>query len=727
MLSFALIILLLVCFFHATIGLFVFYKNPRDKANIWFFAFTTCLVIWLLSNYFSNDMSFPNSTALIINKSIFLFSILGIYSLCCFSIYFSKTHVSRPRSQSLHILTAIVALSCLTPFVVADIRANGDIYEISFGILAPLYFACLLFYFCVSIYVLIKKYVASLGADRQRLQYVILSLLLGLIISFVTNALFPSLFNIYALSALGPISTILISAGFSYAIIRHHLFDIRLVVARSVAYSLLLTILAGGYSLVGIGIIGLFSLDQESRLSQDIVYALLAVVLVFIFQPLRHLFENITDSIFYRGGYDANDLLANLGTIMARDIELNHLTTDVINELTSTMKLSKATIIVLDEDKIFYVAEGTTSTHKNIDLADLLKIDSGVMLKDSTESEDIKSIFSKYGINASVDLRSTNELVGYLLLGDKKSGDIFNATDIKTLNILAHELAIAIHNAKSYTQIQNFNKTLQKRVDEATTQLREANEHLKELDQLKNEFLSMATHQLNTPLTVVDGYLTMVNDGVVSEPAERKDYLEKTLERVRAMKRMVADFLNVSRIETGKFIIDVEPTDFNKIVSEEFNNLGPSAKTKGVLLQLIPPNHPVPLVEVDEQKTRQAIMNLIDNAIYYTPKGEVKIYLDSDHDHVTLKVVDNGIGVPEKQKDKLFQKFYRADNARNERPNGNGVGLYLVKRVIEDQGGKIIFESAEGKGSTFGFSLPIKSSITNEKTPESKELAKTAG
>jgi signal transduction histidine kinase len=86
------------------------------------------------------------------------------------------------------------------------------------------------------------------------------------------------------------------------------------------------------------------------------------------------------------------------------------------------------------------------------------------------------------------------------------------------LTILAHELALAIHNARSYTEIQNFNKTLQKRIDEATEQLRDANEHLKELDQLKNEFLSMATHQLNTPLTVVDGYLTMVNDGVVSEP-----------------------------------------------------------------------------------------------------------------------------------------------------------------------------------------------------------------
>jgi signal transduction histidine kinase len=276
---------------------------------------------------------------------------------------------------------------------------------------------------------------------------------------------------------------------------------------------------------------------------------------------------------------------------------------------------------------------------------------------------------------------------------------------------LAHELAIAIHNAKSYTQIQNFNKTLQKRIDEATVQLRDANEHLKELDQLKNEFLSMATHQLNTPLTVVDGYLTLVNDGIITDSAERRDYIEKTLERVRSMKRMVADFLNVSRIETGKFIIDVKPIDFNKLVAEEVNGLGPSAKEKEVLLQFMLPKHPVPMIEIDEQKTRQAVMNLIDNAIYYTPKGEVKVYLESNKDSVTFKVVDNGIGVPENQKSKMFGKFYRAENARRERPNGNGVGLFLVKRVIEDQGGKIIFESTEGKGSTFGFTLPIKAQV----------------
>jgi signal transduction histidine kinase len=714
MLSFALTVLLLVCFLHITISLFVLLKNPRDSTNIWFFAFAVCLVVWLLSNYFSNDMNIPHADALLVNRFIFLFSILGIYSLCHFSISFSKTTITRSQLTIMHSVVAVVSFACLTNLIVKNISPTNDIYEISFGSLAFLFFISLFFYFALSNFVLIRRMHFSLGENRQRLQFVILSLFLGLIISLITNAVLPILLDIYALSALGPISTIILSAGFAYAIIRHHLFDIRLVVARSVAYFLLLTTLAGSYSLLGFAVIGLFSLDQASQVSQDVVYAVLAVILAFIFQPLRRFFQKITDTFFYRIAYDPDTLLTNMGTIMAREIELGRLTTDVINEITTQMKLSKAVIVVLDEDKIFYEANKESIGNKQIDLDELKQIGSGVILRDASAYEETKKIFDKYDLDISTDLKSSNELVGYLLLGGKKSGDIFNTTDIKTLNILAHELAIAIHNAKSYTQIQNFNKTLQKRIDEATVQLRDANEHLKELDQLKNEFLSMATHQLNTPLTVVDGYLTLVNDGIITDSAERRDYIEKTLERVRSMKRMVADFLNVSRIETGKFIIDVKPIDFNKLVAEEVNGLGPSAKEKEVLLQFMLPKHPVPMIEIDEQKTRQAVMNLIDNAIYYTPKGEVKVYLESNKDSVTFKVVDNGIGVPENQKSKMFGKFYRAENARRERPNGNGVGLFLVKRVIEDQGGKIIFESTEGKGSTFGFTLPIKAQVKPE-------------
>jgi len=101
------------------------------------------------------------------------------------------------------------------------------------------------------------------------------------------------------------------------------------------------------------------------------------------------------------------------------------------------------------------------------------------------------------------------------------------------------------------------------------------------------------------------------------------------------------------------------------------------------------------------------MMNLIDNAINYTPKGKIDVYLYRDNDWLYFKVVDSGIGVPEEEKEKLFSKFYRAGNAKTERPDGTGIGLYLVKRVIDAHGGEIIFESAVGKGSTFGFKLPF--------------------
>jgi signal transduction histidine kinase len=113
-------------------------------------------------------------------------------------------------------------------------------------------------------------------------------------------------------------------------------------------------------------------------------------------------------------------------------------------------------------------------------------------------------------------------------------------------------------------------------------------------------------------------------------------------------------------------------------------------------------------VELDEGKTRQVIMNFIDNALYYTPKGDVTVTLDRAKDKVRLEVKDTGIGVPKEAREKLFTKFFRAGNAQMVRPDGTGLGLYLAKRVIEDQGGTIIFESVEGKGSTFGFELPIK-------------------
>jgi signal transduction histidine kinase len=711
-------VLLGVILINGLFGLTIFLRNIKGRVNVLYAATVLAVFVWSVANYTSNHVTNHNNQ-LLANRVSFAAGLLLVLMAWLLSSFFpAKSPHYELQLKIAMLASPLLLIAVFTSLVINDVSYNPSesITNIQTGTLYPVFIISVLTFLSFITYNFLGAYKNSYGLAKNQISYSALGVLLAFLWILLTSAVIPAITHKWGISKIGSIGTVFFVGATGYAIVRHHLFDIRFVV-RSVTYFLLLSILAGCYSLLGFAVIGLFSLNRASDGAQEIAYAALAVTLAFIFQPLRRFFQKITDTIFFRIAYDPDTLLGNLGIIMASEIDLGQLTSDVIAELTTQMKLSKAVIVVLDEDKIFYETNQEVIGNKEVGMDDLKQFGSGVVLRDASASEGINKTFDKYDLEVSVDLKSSNELVGYLLLGGKKSGDIFNTTDIKTLNILAHELAIAIHNAKSYTQIQNFNKTLQKRIDEATEQLRDANEHLKELDQLKNEFLSMATHQLNTPLTVVDGYLTLINDGVVSEPEERRDYLEKTLERVRGMKRMVADFLNVSRIETGKFIIDIKPIDFNKLVSEEVNGLGPSAKDKEVLLQFFPPKHPVPLIEVDEQKTHQAVMNLIDNAIYYTPKGEVKVYLDSDDENVTFKVVDNGIGVPENQKSKLFQKFYRADNARNERPNGNGVGLFLVKRVVEDQGGKIIFSSTQDKGSTFGFSLPIKSKAGAEPQP----------
>jgi signal transduction histidine kinase len=164
----------------------------------------------------------------------------------------------------------------------------------------------------------------------------------------------------------------------------------------------------------------------------------------------------------------------------------------------------------------------------------------------------------------------------------------------------------------------------------------------------------------------------------------------------------------VSRLQTGKFVIENKPTDLAKVVDGEITQLGEQAATRKIMLAYEKPKA-FPILNLDETKIRQVMMNFLDNGLYYTPSGgEVTAKLEATSDSVNFTVTDTGVGVPVSVQHHLFTKFYRADNARKMRPDGTGLGLYMAKKVIVAQGGAIIFKSTEGKGSTFGFSFPRK-------------------
>lgn len=260
----------------------------------------------------------------------------------------------------------------------------------------------------------------------------------------------------------------------------------------------------------------------------------------------------------------------------------------------------------------------------------------------------------------------------------------------------------------SNREIERFNITLKDEVRRATEHLSLANKKLKVLDKTKDEFISMASHQLGTPLTAVTGYLSMALDedkGNLS--VAQREYITIALESSERLVSMAGDLLNVSRLNAGRFHIVRQPVDLVPLIQQELQQLHPAAERKNLLLEFTPPATPLPPVAIDESKTRQVVMNFIDNAIYYTEKGSIRVTLEEVGNHAVFKVIDTGMGVPPAEQARLFAKFYRAENAKSVRPDGTGLGLFLAKRVIEDQDGEIIFKSTMGVGSTFGFKLPL--------------------
>lgn len=250
---------------------------------------------------------------------------------------------------------------------------------------------------------------------------------------------------------------------------------------------------------------------------------------------------------------------------------------------------------------------------------------------------------------------------------------------------------------------------LRAQVDAATKELRLANVKLKKLDETKDEFVSMASHQLRTPLTSIKGYLSMVLEGDAGKiTTDQRMLLEQAFTSSERMVALIGDFLNVSRLQNGKFLIDRAEIDLASIVTEEVDLIREVAKAREIGVAYHVPSH-FPRLFLDEDKMRQVVINFLDNAIYYSPEHTtIAVRLYTSDGFVICEIVDHGIGVPPDAQAKLFSKFFRAENARRQRPDGTGIGLYLAKKVIDGHGGKVLFSTVEGEGSTFGFRLPIK-------------------
>ncbi len=695
------------------LGLIIVGRKTSSRLHQAFFLLTVALSGWIVSN--SIYLSLHGQARFI---DALVSYVCAALTATMFFVFAGILTSQQKRLKSLAVVGVALSVSSGIPGLVASGVSEESIHTTP-GIIG--YALYLLTAFIFGIVLLLRGRSSAVGSRRQQIDAVLLGIVGAIAGGVLFNLVLPIMGN-YRYVTFGPIFSVLFVFSFAYSILRHHLFDIRRAFARSLAY-------IGSVLVLGVlyGFLVVLLVDQLNISGVDLKIALIVatVIITILYPPTKSFFDTITEQIFFHKLYNIQQAIDEITGVFVKAESLDELLKVSARELKHFVGAESVTITLTTQSAAQRVVYSTLSDNLEVGApvltqAHMLATKQKVLaVEELGEAQlGLAEELNKVGVAMLAQLHSPTELVGYVLFGYKQNGASYTAHDIEFVDIVSDEFSIAIQNMQRFQEISHFNAELQKKITDATTELRVSNDKLHELDRSKDEFISMASHQLRTPLTSVKGYISMVLDGDVGEISDKqREVLEQAYASSQRMVYLIGDFLNVSRLQTGKFELEKSSIDLAALIQEEIEQLQETARTSQVTLKYDKPTQ-ISAVSADENKLRQVMMNFIDNAIYYTqPNTVVQVQLFQEGGDIVFRVIDQGIGVPESERHNLFTKFFRASNAKRKRPDGTGIGLYMAKKVVLAHEGSMIFESQEGKGSTFGFRLPISVS-TDAKKPE---------
>ena len=243
--------------------------------------------------------------------------------------------------------------------------------------------------------------------------------------------------------------------------------------------------------------------------------------------------------------------------------------------------------------------------------------------------------------------------------------------------------------------------------------------HEKQVDRAKTEFVSLASHQLRTPLSIINWYAEMIEDGDAGLITEKqKEYLKEITSASKRMTELVNALLNVSRIEMGTFIVEPEKVVIQEVLEEVIKDLQQKIKEKNLSIEKDIAD-PELAISADKKLLHVIIENILTNAVKYTQEeGKIVIGQKKEDGTLVLWIQDNGYGIPKAEQNKIFEKFFRASNVVKKDTQGTGLGLYIVKSIMDQTEGTIRFESEEDKGTTFYIQLPLEGMREKKGTKE---------
>lgn len=716
------------------LGLAVFLSNFRRKENIIFAVFSLVVIFWITSNYLV-DNPINDNFALFWNKFNLASSTSMAIVIFLFSIYFPKGNLYSRLTKIIFIAASIIILT-LTLFTNLVIQ---DVEFVSWGtnaVSGPLFSVIIIWSVLCIIGMAANIVIKYRRVDKEQkiqIKYLTFGIIISGAFGLVNSALIPLVTGSYEFAKYSPYGMIFLLIFTAYAITKYHLFNIRVIATE------LLVLL--------ISLILLTQTFMSKTIFEGVIRGVF-FILVAYFGYL--LIKSVISEIEKRKEIEmlarklkrtnANLVtLQNINNKIISTLELKIVAQEIVDSTRNELKYKGAFLVLVDKKKnairplaitggiisdtiekylkkpfnkysLPYIGNSKNLIQESIKHCEI-KTSSSLydVVKGAIRREAAEKIQYSIGIKSFITapIVSRGEVIGAIVFASsKKEGEIKNSKK-QMVSSVADQAAIAIENARLYETIERANKKL------------------KELDRLKNEFLSIASHQVRTPLSIIRGYISLLRTNKkIGKITKKQDHFLKNInDSNNQLINIINDFLNLSRIEQKRLKLDITKFDPSKEVESIIERLSPDAEHKNI--KIIYQKEKTPPINADEPKIIEVITNLIDNAIKYTPEGgTITVKSRKIGRELLISVKDTGIGIPKKFIENLFQKFARAENAIHVQPNGNGVGLFLVKKIVEAHYGRIEVSTKVGKGTKFRIYLNYESGLKPGEEISAQKLSK---
>jgi signal transduction histidine kinase len=685
----------LTSYLSLILGGIVFFKRKKDSITISYSLLTLSFYVWIFG--IGMEVIAPNKTiGFFWNK--WLYS--GAIYIPVFFVHFVQSYLNKKNKIIIflaYILSTVFLFFNFTPYFVKDIVPKGSFNYASVpGIIFPFFVIYFFLSILYSFYNIFIEYKKSIGTKRNQLKFILLASIIGFS-GGSTNYLL-----VFEISYLPPIGNYFIAIYLiilTYAIFKYRLMDINIVLKKGTVYILLLLLLFVPCSLLTI-------LTQKLFFGNiNLVFSLIILTLFFLvailFQKIKPKTEKVVERIFFREKYNYRETLGEFSKAMVSILDLKALAKRIIDTITQTMKVEKASFFLLNDEKGgFELAESknikSTSSYsllpKGAPLPHYLQKIGEIIIKEElakglhlSELKEVIQQMEAMEAEVSIPLISKGHLIGILNLSHKFSKDIYSHEDLELLNTLANQAAIAIENARLYED------------------LKKSKSYIRRADRLASlgTLTAGLAHEIRNPLVAIKT-LTQLLPERLDDEEFRNHFLNIASGEVDRISSLLNELLEFARPSDPK----LEFEDINSILDGMILLISTESKKKQI--QIIKQYDPeLPRVKVDREQIKQVFLNILLNAIEATPEnGEIRIKTrsfkkPSGEPYVQIEFTDTGCGIPSEYLEEIFNPFFTT------KTTGSGLGLSISNQIVQDHRGYIVVESEEKKGSSFYVNLPV--------------------